>query len=55
MKTALFCFSKYWNKGKVKKEVEFSEMNVNNFYNLSFGDYDEQSDTRRLPHIWDEI
>mgnify|MGYP000253537726 CR=1 FL=1 len=29
-------------KGKIKKVVEYSKMNVPNFYNLAFGDYDEQ-------------
>lgn len=40
-----FVFTSVGIKGEVKKVVEYSEMNVNNFYNLSFGDYDEQSDT----------
>jgi len=28
-------------KGSVKKVVEYSKMNLPNFYNLAFGDYDE--------------
>ena len=29
-------------RGKIKKVVEYSKMNIPNFYNLAFGDYDEQ-------------
>ena len=28
--------------GEVKKVVEYSRMNIENFYNLGFGDYDEE-------------
>lgn len=30
-------------KGEIKKVVEYSRMNVDNFYNLAFGDYDEEN------------
>ncbi len=30
------------SNGEVKKVVEYSKMNVENFYNLGFGDYDEE-------------
>lgn len=29
-------------KGEVKKVVEYSKMNIENFYNLGFGDFDEE-------------
>lgn len=29
-------------KGDIKKVIEYSKMNLPNFYNLAFGDYDEQ-------------
>ena len=29
-------------KGEVKKVVEYSKMNVDNFYNLAFGDYNDE-------------
>lgn len=30
------------SNGNIKKVVEYSKMNVENFYNLGFGDYDEE-------------
>jgi hypothetical protein len=30
-------------KGMVKKVVEYSKMNIENFYNLGFGDFDEET------------
>jgi len=30
--------------GEVKKVVEYSKMNIENFYNLGFGDFDEKKE-----------
>ena len=30
------------SNGSIKKVVEYSKMNIDNFYNLGFGDYDEE-------------
>lgn len=40
-----FEFVSEGRNGRIKKIVEFSKMNVENFYNLGFGDYDEQTGT----------
>ena len=34
-------FTSVGKNGEVKKVVEYSRMNLKNFYNLGFGDYDE--------------
>lgn len=40
-----FVFTSVGIKGDIKKIVEYSEMNIKHVYNLSFGDYNEQTDT----------
>lgn len=35
-------FTSVGAKGEIKKVVEYSKMNIENFYNLAFGDYDEE-------------
>ena len=35
-------FTSVGKNGEVKKVVEYSRMNLKNFYNLGFGDYDEE-------------
>lgn len=35
-------FTSVGSNGNVKKVVEYSRMNIDNFYNLGFGDYDEE-------------
>ncbi len=39
----LFEFESIGSKGKVKKVVQYSEMSVKGFYNLGFGDYNEET------------
>ena len=34
-------FTSFGRKGKVKKVVEYSKMNIESYYNLAFGDLDE--------------
>ena len=34
-------FTSIGRNGKIKKVVEYSKMNIENFYNLAFGDYDD--------------
>ena len=37
-----FEFKSIGSKGLIKKVVEYTEMSVNGYYNLAFGDYDEK-------------
>ena len=35
-------FTSIGTNGEIKKVVEYSKMNIENYYNLAFGDYDEE-------------
>ena len=39
-----FEFISIGSKGKIKKIVQYSKLNIPNIYNLAFGDYDEEKD-----------
>ncbi len=39
----LYEFTSRGRNGEIKKVIEYSKMNIENFYNLAFGDYDEIS------------
>ncbi|MCF8371844.1 MAG: hypothetical protein K9H64_09490 [Bacteroidales bacterium] len=39
----IYEFISVGNKGRIRKVVEYSEMNLENFYNLAFGDIDENT------------
>jgi hypothetical protein len=43
-KMQVFEFTSIGTKGEIKKIVEFTLLNVNNVYNLGFGDYDPKTD-----------
>jgi len=41
--STVFEFTSIGIKGAVKKLVQYTEMNIENYYNLGFGDYDENT------------
>jgi len=41
--STIFEFTSIGNKGHVKKLVQYTEMNIEQYYNLGFGDYNEES------------
>ena len=42
-KLLLFEFTSIGPKGRIKKVVQYAETNLNNYYNLGFGDKDERT------------
>ena len=39
--STIFEFTSIGTKGNIRKLVQFTEMNIENYYNLGFGDYDD--------------